>query len=83
MKAKWIYENNTFLILATRSQKRFYKFMFSFMQALYAEHTIADINTIYTTLCLPTRPTKTGISTGKPNTVFAKATRLRKTSCLN
>jgi hypothetical protein len=44
---KWLYASNTFMILASRSGKRFYKFMFSFMAALHAEYATPDIQAIY------------------------------------
>ncbi len=44
---KWHYASNTFMVLASRSGKRFYKFMFSFMSALHAEYATPDIKAIY------------------------------------
>ena len=47
MKSIWNYAHNTFLLLAERSLKRFYKFTYHFMEALHAEAAdpkIADIH---------------------------------------
>ncbi len=50
MNIKWHFVENTFQTLLNKSQKRFYKFVYLFIQALYAHHTITEINTIYTSL---------------------------------
>jgi hypothetical protein len=54
MKTKKLsYENNVFMVLKNRSMKRFYKVLYSFMAALYAEHLIPEINAIHTSLQTP------------------------------
>ena len=50
MNNKWHFLQNTFIVLLNKSQKRFYKFMYLFLQALYAHHSITEINAIYTAL---------------------------------
>lgn len=50
MNIKWHFVENTFLTLLNKSQKRFYKFVYLLIQALYAHQTITEINTIYTNL---------------------------------
>lgn len=52
-KIKWSFESNPFYLLAGRSLKRFYKFVFSFMSALYAEHATTEIAAIHTALLPP------------------------------
>jgi len=50
---KWSFENNVFLLLKKRSMKRFYKLVYSFMTALYAEHLIPEINAIHNSMLVP------------------------------
>jgi hypothetical protein len=47
---KWSFESNPFYLLAGRSLKRFYKFVFSFMSALFAEHATTEIAAIHSAL---------------------------------
>ena len=46
MKSTWQFASNTFLLLAERSLKRFYKFTFNFMEALQAEASDPKIEEI-------------------------------------
>lgn len=47
MRAIWSFISNTFLLLAGRSLKRFYKFMYLFMERLHAQHATIGIGDIY------------------------------------
>jgi hypothetical protein len=47
MAKKWQPTSNTFRILAKRSLKRFYKFTYITIEALHAQCSVAQINTLY------------------------------------
>jgi len=50
MSQKWLFISNTFLLLAKRSKKRFYKFMYLFMQSIYTQHSVTELAAIYDAL---------------------------------
>lgn len=47
MSNNWNYASNTFLLFANRNQKRFYKFVYSFMEALFTGVSDPKINDLY------------------------------------
>jgi hypothetical protein len=65
MEKKWHYLINTFLILANRSLKRFYKFMFLFMEALSSQSAVPGIAAIYAEMDVPYQAFRNGFITKK------------------